>query len=94
MLVRLVRDIHAETWCSLPDNQILHTHRGTRPGSPLADSVFHILMTAVAKDIDAWIVETGVQEPVLGLGELAFPSIIWADDVAVCCCPHFHSKGL
>ena len=33
-LVRLVRDIHAETWCSLPSGQYLHTHRGTRPGSP------------------------------------------------------------
>ena len=39
-LVRLLRDIHAETWCSLPDHTVLHTHRGTRPGSPLADIIF------------------------------------------------------
>lgn len=31
MLVRLVCDIHAETWCSLPNRQRLHTCRGTHP---------------------------------------------------------------
>jgi len=82
-LVRLVCDIHAETWCSLPCQQFLHTRRGTRPGSPLADIVFHILMTSVAKDIDEWIVLHSVHSPVFP-GEVdTFPSILWADDIAV-----------
>ena len=86
-LVRLVRDIHAETWCSLPSGQYLHTHRGTRPGSPLADIVFHILMASVAKRIDGWIDQNQMHKDILG-GEhgdvLTFiPSVLWADDIAV-----------
>ena len=82
-LVRLLCDIHAETWCSLPDQTILHTHRGTRPGSPLADIVFHVLMKAVAENIDAWICQNKVHAPVLDDADGPFPSILWADDVAV-----------
>ena len=82
-LIRLVRDIHAETWCSLPNRKYLHTHRGTRPGSPLADIIFHVLMAAVAKDVDAWILEHRVHLPVLPTLDDAFPSILWADDVAI-----------
>jgi hypothetical protein len=33
-LVRLLCDIHAETWCSLPDQTILHTQRHTTWQSP------------------------------------------------------------
>ena len=82
-LTRLMCDIHAETWCSLPNRQCLHTHRGTRPGSPLADIVFHVLMAAIAKDVDAWIAEHKVHLPVLADNGEVFPSILWADDVAV-----------
>ena len=86
-LVRLVRDIHAETWCSLPNGQYLHTHRGTRPGSPLADIVFHILMASVAKRIDGWIDQNQIHKDILGGAHddvLTFiPSVLWADDIAV-----------
>ena len=82
-LVRLVCDIHAETWCSLPNHQYLHTRRGTRPGSPLADIIFHVLMATVAKDVDAWIVDHQVHHAVLPGSDDVFPSILWADDVAV-----------
>jgi len=82
-LVRLVCDIHAETWCSLPNHQYLHTHRGTRPGSPLADIIFHILMADVAKGIDLWIIDHRVHLPVLPTLDDAFPSVLWADDVAI-----------
>ena len=82
-LVRLICDIHAETWCSLPNNSYLQTHRGTRPGSPLADIIFHILMAAIAKDIDEWILSHGVHLPVLPTLDDSFPSVLWADDVAI-----------
>ena len=82
-LVRLICDIHAETWCSLPHQQYVHTRRGTRPGSPLADIVFHVLMTAVAKDIDAWIVKHAIHAQLFPNEDDTFPSILWADDIAV-----------
>ena len=37
-IVRLLRDIHLGTWCTLHDQWLLRTHRGTRPGSPLRTS--------------------------------------------------------
>lgn len=41
LLLRLVRSIHVDTWCTVTNKEILRTCRGTRPGSPVADAIFH-----------------------------------------------------
>eukprot|EP00435_Cladocopium_sp_Y103_P036535 s4628_g9.t1 len=46
-LVRLLLDIHYDTWCTFGHRHLLRTKRGTRPGSPLADIRFHALMAQV-----------------------------------------------
>jgi hypothetical protein len=47
-LIQLLQDLHTDTWLKAPgDDRFIVTRRGTRPGSPLADCIFHILMADV-----------------------------------------------
>ena len=83
ILTRLLRDIHESTWYSLSGCDLVHTFRGTRPGSPLADAIFHLLMAEVAADLRLWI----SQHPILSavFQQLAVDPIfvIWSDDFAI-----------
>ena len=81
-IVRLLRVIHIGTWCAMRERWLLRTHRGTRPGSPLADIIFHALMVRVAQSIDEWI---GLQDDFVSLMhelDVAVPTTLWADDMA------------
>ena len=82
-IVRLLRDIHLSTWCTLHDRWLLHTHRGTRPGSPLADIIFHALMARVTSAVDQWLrAQDGFMRLLSGL-DIEAPTVVWADDIAV-----------
>jgi len=83
VLMRLLRDIHESTWYSLSGCDLVHTFRGTRPGSPLADAIFHLLMAEVATDLRVWISQhpelaTVFQQ--LGVDPIF---VIWSDDFAI-----------
>ena len=53
LLSELTREMHASTWFVLAqDSQIMHTHRGTRPGGALADIVFNVLFGKVLRRRD------------------------------------------
>ena len=43
-VIQLLRDIHTDTWLTLSQAEWIRTKRGTRPGSPLADAIFHVAM--------------------------------------------------
>ena len=83
VLGRLLKDIHASTWYTLTGGDLVKTMRGTRPGSPLADAIFHLLMTEIANELRQWI----SQQPYLyeaftrmGLDPVF---VIWSDDFAI-----------
>ena len=82
-LARLLRDIHESTWYSLTGRELVHTFRGTRPGSPLADAVFHLLMTEVATELRGWLCQhPQLRDAFQRLGiDPVF--IIWSDDFAI-----------
>lgn len=51
-LQRAVRDAHCFTWYMVQGHSDCHrTHRGSRPGSPLADIAYNITMMNVLRDI-------------------------------------------
>ncbi|OLQ01431.1 hypothetical protein AK812_SmicGene15825 [Symbiodinium microadriaticum] len=53
LLAELSREMHASTWFVLSqDRQLVHTHRGTRPGGALADIVFNVLFAKVLERRD------------------------------------------
>ena len=85
LLLRLLRDIHAHTWFVLAGNnqQMIWTKRGTRPGSPLADAIFHVLMASIVGDLRTWLSQ---QEDIVSLMaslHLQPVMVIWSDDLAV-----------
>ena len=83
LIIRLLRDIHVGTWCSLHQRWLLRTHRGTRPGSPLADIIFHALMTRVAQSVDEWLMQQSEIVHLKQALDIEVPTILWADDIAV-----------
>jgi hypothetical protein len=80
-----LHDIHCSTWFKLDphQDQTVTTARGTRPGSPLADLGFNLLMARIMDQL-----EDGLQQlPNYARGcELlgaTVPPISWVDDLAI-----------
>ena len=82
-LLYLLRDVHTDTWFTVTSKEIVRTTRGTRPGSPLADSVFHVIMTHVITEVRQWLCNREDFQALLGSLGLPTLSIVWADDVAI-----------
>ena len=79
MVTRLLREIHSRTWATLHGEAV----RTTRPGSPLADAMFHCLMGPIVNELECAI-SARPQQCMMRTrcGALA-ASIVWADDLAV-----------
>ena len=79
----LLQDVHSGTWCTIDGQNLVHTHRGTRPGSPIADIMFHCAMTRMTIRLDKWLLGQDEVQQALRHMEVEAPSVVWADDVAV-----------
>eukprot|EP00435_Cladocopium_sp_Y103_P019518 s3467_g4.t1 len=83
-IVQLVQDIHAHTCMQVPGTtQPVVTRRGTRPGSPLADCIFHILMQDITKEVNDIIRQDDELQRILTQANLPVETIVWADYVAI-----------
>ena len=83
-LVHMLREVHVDTWFRMPHlASFSRTTKGSRPGSPMADIVWHILM------LDLHNATTDILQTLpatkQGFEALQLPSfaITWADDLAV-----------
>ena len=84
VLERLLQDIHQYTWfCLQGHDGLSRTRRGTRPGSPLADIIFHVLMADCLIELNAWIQSDPSYSSILADLGISFDSICWADDLAI-----------
>ena len=83
-LQRLLADVHTNTWCTIGETgPALRTNRGSRPGSPLADIIFHFLMATAQRDLEAILQGMqGYQNILDHLGLPVWP-VTWADDIAI-----------
>ena len=87
LLVQLLREVHTNTWhtlAALPG--VTRTRRGTRPGSPLADIVFHVLMMDLVIEINTWIEQQTCYQAILKQFDVHFDTIVWSDDLAIPWC--------
>ena len=82
-LVALLQDVHSETWTTFDGASLLHTLRGTRPGSPLADVIFHIIMIHVVRKVDRWLQAEPIIQDTLEAMNVHLHSIVWSDDLAI-----------
>ena len=80
-----LHDLHKETWFKLhaDDVHTTATERGTRPGSPLADIGFNLLMTKVMHQLAAKLAD--IPEYVQGCQALGttIPPLAWVDDLTI-----------
>ena len=87
ILVQLMREVHTNTWHTLAGVPgITRTRRGTRPGSPLADVVFHVLMMDIVIEINTWIEAQQPYQHVLNQIDARIDSLVWSDDLAIPWC--------
>ena len=83
-LIRLIQDVHAGTWMTVGSRRrFANTKRGTRPGSPLADCVFHILMADILRQLHEWIQQQDAFQRILSEFDIPGGSVAWADDLAI-----------
>ena len=83
-LRNLLRDVHADTWIVLDKGgSPSRTTRGSRPGSPLADIGFSVLMLSVLSEIEAAMKMHGDTCEVLRALGLPCCPVTWADDIAI-----------
>eukprot|EP00435_Cladocopium_sp_Y103_P062615 s141_g24.t1 len=87
-LRQLLHDVHQHTWFQLrdpaaQDHQCTHTRRGTRPGSPIADIGFNLLMADLLQDLHQDLLS--LDSYVEGSDPMGIyvPPIAWMDDVAI-----------
>ena len=80
-----LHDIHCSTWFKLdPDrDQTVTTTRGTRPGSPLADLGFNLLMARIMHQLGAGLQQLPLYARGCDLLGTTVPPISWVDDLAL-----------
>ena len=82
MTTQLLRELHSRTWATL-NGEAVRTTRGTRPGSPLADAMFHCLMGPVVTELEQIIEARPQQQHMRQTCGTRATQIVWADDLAV-----------
>ena len=82
-LVRLMRNVHDSTWTTINGKEYLRTHRGTRPGSPIADAVFHFIMYDFSMALKQYLQDSGSAALFEEHLAMDLDMIIWSDDLAV-----------
>ena len=81
-LVRLLQDIHSATWMTIGAHGFLQTHKGNRPGSPLADAKIHFIMYDVSSRIHDFLEAAGHLAVIrtmfdMDIGMVIWPSLLW-----------------
>ena len=82
-LIRLLRSVHDSTWMTIGSHSLIRTHRGTRPGSPLADVIFHCVMHDVSRSIRQYLLDRGHTDFILRNVGMDIDMVIWSDDLAI-----------
>jgi hypothetical protein len=83
-LQRAVRDAHCFTWYMVQGDPECHrTHRGSRPGSPLADIAYNITMMNVLRDILPLLHEQVSLCAATAQLPIFSPLVTWVDDLAI-----------
>ena len=83
-LVRLACDAHSGTWFTLSRHDCSYrTHRGSRPGSPLADLAYNQMMQSVLQRLTDGLGQLWQHQQVCHQIGLDIPPLAWVDDVAI-----------
>ena len=83
-VARVMRDVHQNTWFVCPgSDRCFATERGSRPGSPIADLAFNVMMSSLLRTLQSTIDDLpGIQNANAFL-QCRAPLLAWVDDVAL-----------
>ena len=81
-LKALMRELHGYTWSTIHGRGV-RTARGSRPGSPLADALFHCLMSPIVAKIETHLQARPQQRHARETLGTQAVQVVWADDLAV-----------
>ena len=83
----LADDVHRHTWfvngTTLGPDQVISTTRGTRPGSPVADVGFNLLMSDILEELQQRLESDDFISHHTASFPVPTPPITWVDDLAV-----------
>ena len=83
-LIAMLREIHTDTWAAMPHVEgTLRTRRGSRPGSPVADAVFHALMLDLHIEVHRILENDETIAGAFRKAGLEVSAITWADDLTI-----------
>ena len=82
LLARALQDAHRHTWFTM-GGICMETHRGTRPGSPLADLVFNALVSVLIKRISEVLSASADFHQCSDILGVSLQPVVWVDDIAI-----------
>lgn len=83
-LVSLLREVHQDTWAEMAHIPgTIRSRRGSRPGSPLADSIYHSLMCDVHVEVHRILEEDPTTSEGFRAAALSECAVTWADDLSI-----------
>ena len=81
---RIICDAHQQTWFTCPGSgACVETHRGSRPGSPIADLAYNILMSALLKRLQQALHQLPLLQQAHSSLGIPAPIVAWVDDIAL-----------
>ena len=81
---RLLQDAHESTWFTIAHHdECYQTHRGSRPGSPLADLAYNTMMQSVLHEVTQVLKDSSDIVAASAQIGLRVGPIAWVDDVAI-----------
>ena len=83
-LQRVLQDAHQSTWFTLANHDCAYqTHRGSRPGSPLADLAYNTMMQAVLTEVQIVMDKHNTHRQGCAKLGIQCEPVAWVDDVAI-----------
>ena len=79
---RHLHEIGESNWADLYDRQY-QTFKGTRPGSPMADAIFHVTMAEIQEELQEAMESQEKSTKAYQRIQVAGSPITWADDVSM-----------
>ena len=80
-LVQMMREMGKNNW-AFTGRDFVTTHKGTRPGSPMADAMFHGIMAKINSTLTLAVANAPENATLCEREGIISRPILWADDVA------------
>ena len=83
-VARVMRDAHQNTWFVCPgSDRCFATERGSRPGSPIADLAYNVMMSSLLRTLQTAIDDLPDIQNANAFLQCRAPLLAWVDDVAL-----------